>query len=186
MKEKKVTYRRCKVCEVSFPVNPFKPFLPGCSIDCNMKYGRLLAEKKKAKESRDTIKVMKEKLMTHKDYLKLLQVVFNTYIRLRDKDRECVSCGCDMKGRKGDASHFYSVGGNANLRFNEDNTHLSCVPCNQFKHGNLLEYAERLPKRIGQERFERLKLDRNTPTKLSIPEIQERIKHYKQLIKEMK
>ena len=61
-------------------------------------------------------KQIMEKLKTHKDYLNELQVVFNTFIRLRDKDQWCISCGCNMVGRKGDASHYYSVGSAPELR----------------------------------------------------------------------
>lgn len=180
----KIRYRKCKMCNYQFEVNPFKPLIPVCCINCAIDYQRLLKKNKEAKESRDKTKVMKEGLLTHKDYLKMLQTVFNTYIRIRDKNQKCISCDCDMQGRKGDASHFYSVGGNSNLRFNELNTHLSCVPCNQFKHGNLLEYAERLPLRIGIENFEKLKQDRNVIVKYSIEELKELIIIYKQKLKQ--
>src|SRR5690606_10781771 len=115
----------------------------------------------------------------------LLQKVFNTYIRQRDKGQLCISCGCKVEN--GHASHMFSVGGNPNVRFNEDNSHLSCVECNLHKHGNLVEYALRLPERIGKERFEKLVNDsRQTVLKLSIPEIQEKITYYKNQIKLLK
>jgi hypothetical protein len=180
---KKVRFKKCKVCLNKFEVNPFKPLVPVCGITCAITLSNKLKQQEIAKKWRQEKKVMKEKLKTHKDYLRDLQKVFNSYIRLRDKDLECVSCGCSMQGRKGDASHFYSVGGNANLRFNEDNVHLACVPCNQHKHGNIAEYAIRLPLRIGVERFEALKEKRNKVVKLSIDEINEKIKYYKKLLK---
>jgi len=162
--------KKCLMCTASFI--PSQPLQVVCSASCALEFHRQKQWKKEAKK-------MKEKLMTHKDYLKILQVVFNTYIRMRDKDKPCISCGCDMKNRKGDASHFYSVGSNPSLRFDEDNVHLSCVPCNQYLHGNLLEYAERLPLRIGAYRFDQLKSRKSTINKLTIPEIQDLIKLYK-------
>jgi hypothetical protein len=127
---------------------------------------------------------MKEELMTHSAWLKKLQVTFNRYIRLRDKDKGCICCGKPLKG-KFDAGHFYSVGAHPELRFNEDNVHGQTVHCNRDKHGNLLEYAERLPRRIGEKRYNALKEAKGSTFKPSIPEIKEMIELYKTKIKEI-
>ena len=79
--------------------------------------------------------------------------VFNKWIRERDKERPCVSCG---SWNTEHASHYYSSGKHTNLRFNEDNVHLSCLKCNYFLHGNLIPYRQELIKRIGIERVEAL------------------------------
>jgi hypothetical protein len=42
------------------------------------------------------------------------------------------------------------------LRFDEDNCHRQCVPCNQHKSGNAIEYRIGLVARIGVGRVERL------------------------------
>lgn len=141
--------------------------------------------KDKENEWKKEKKERKEVLMSHSEWLKLLQSTFNTFIRLRDKGRECISCGCKVEN--GHASHFFATASHPNLRFDEDNVHLSCIEDNLHLHGNLIEYSLRLPKRIGQERYDSL-LDRSKKTilKLSIPEIQEKIKEYKQKIKELK
>ncbi|CAB4215321.1 Bacteriophage lambda NinG, partial [uncultured Caudovirales phage] len=55
-----------------------------------------------------------------------------------------------------DASHYYSAGKHNNLRFNEDNVWLSCRRCNYYMSGNLIPYRERLIKKIGLERVEKL------------------------------
>jgi len=144
------------------------------------------ATKKLNSEWNKERKQIMEKLKTHKDYLNELQVVFNTFIRLRDKDQWCISCGCNMVGRKGDASHYYSVGSAPELRFNEDNCHLACVPCNQHLHGNLLEYSNRLPKRIGWERFSILQDKKGVSNKFSIDELKAKTAHYKAQIKILK
>lgn len=151
-------------------------------VSCLSKKGK----EKEAKQIRKETKEARESMLTKSDYIKMLQIVFNAYIRERDRYLPCISCGCSMVGRKGDASHFYSAGGNPAVRFNEDNVHLSCVPCNQHKHGNLLEYAERLPARIGLCRFENLKKIRNKEAHYSIPELKEMIAEYKKKIKELK
>ena len=102
------------------------------------------------KEWKKRKKVIKEELKTHSDYVKELQIVFNKYIRLRDKDKPCISCKNMLKG-KFDAGHFYSVGNYPGLRFNEDNVHGQCVHCNQWRGGNLHEYKDNLKIRIGEE-----------------------------------
>lgn len=38
-------------------------------------------------------KEIKESIKTHKDYIKELQTIFNKFIRLRDSNKGCISCG---------------------------------------------------------------------------------------------
>ena len=153
-------------------------------VVCSPKCAAELAKKKEAARRSKETRRMKRELMTHSDWLNLLQKVFNSYIRKRDQNKPCISCGKPIKG-KADAGHFFSVGAHPELRFDEDNVFRQCVPCNRHLHGNLIEYAERLPLRIGIESFEALKARRGQVSKPSIPEIQELIKHYKQKIKEL-
>lgn len=83
--------------------------------------------------------------------LKLLaQKYFNRFIRERDKGEQCISCDSYNTSQ---ASHFYSAGHYNSLRFNEDNVHLSCLRCNYFLAGNLIEYRKKLEKKIGSERL---------------------------------
>jgi hypothetical protein len=123
--------------------------------------------------------------MTKSDYLNICQKVFNTYIRTRDKGKPCVSCDKFLKENDVNASHFFSVGSSPNLRFNEDNVHSSCIKCNKELHGNIIEYALRLPKRIGIERYNQLVNDRNKPALLTIEDIKELIAIYRVKTKEL-
>jgi len=136
-------------------------------------------EKQKSKQWRTEKKVIKEKLLTKKDYLNILQKVFNTYIRMRDKGKPCISCDKFLKDNDVNASHFYSVGSYPNLRFNELNVHSSCIECNMYKSGNLIEYSLRLPNRIGLDNFNKLKEDKNKLSKITINEVKDLIKVYK-------
>jgi ssDNA-binding Zn-finger/Zn-ribbon topoisomerase 1 len=113
----------------------------------------------------------------------MAQTVVNSFIRLRDEKKGCITCGTDLRGRKFDAGHFFSTGAYPNIRFNLDNIHGQCVPCNQHKHGNHTEYFIRLPKRIGLDRFNKLLEIRHQQTKYSIEELKELIKEYKLKIK---
>lgn len=115
--------------------------------------------------------------------LKKTQMAFNKFIRMRDKDKGCVSC----KSHKVDnASHYFSAGKYPALRFHEDNVHGSCLRCNYFMSGNLLEYRKGLVKRIGEERLETLEGLANRKThKWSYVELVLLEKEYKQKIKSL-
>ena len=77
------------------------------------------------------------------------QVAFNKFIRARDKDLPCISCGT---GRVAQAGHYLSQGHHSALRYNEDNTNGQCVRCNLFLHGNLINYRAGLIRKIGEDR----------------------------------
>lgn len=81
--------------------------------------------------------------------------IFNTFIRMRDKGKPCISCGAftDLQ-----AGHFFSAGHYTHLRFNEDNVWGQCVRCNYHLHGNQAEYRIGLIKRIGEEKVKQLEI----------------------------
>lgn len=141
-----------------------------CSASCAYAYQKQQRERREKKEWAKEKKKIKDSLKTKQDHEKELQVIFNAYIRERDKGKECISCGIRLSG-KFDAGHFYPAGTYKNLRFDEENTHGQCVHCNQHKHGNLNEYRFGLIGRIGYERLEALDQRRLVPRKYSIPEI---------------
>lgn len=162
---------------------PQRPLQSVCSYKCANNYQKLLKENKEKKEWRDEKKVLKDKLKTHKDYLQILQSVFNTYIRMRDKGKLCICCDKPLT-KTYHAGHFFSVGAYPNLRFDEDNVHAQREDCNLHKHGNIAEYAIMLPFRIGYHAFKALEEKREQINKISIVEIKELIIHYKQKIKQ--
>ena len=177
--QNKIRPRRCKVCNEVF--TPNRPLVPVCGPKCAIDYSNKLKANKQKKED----KIQREKLKTHKDYLRELQTIFNAYIRERDKNKACISCGSVLNS-KYDAGHFFSVGAYSNLRFNVNNVHAQCVACNQHKHGNITEYSIRLPERIGLEKYNKLLEQRNETNKLSIPEIEVLKIKYKELTKILK
>jgi hypothetical protein len=97
-------------------------------------------------------------LKSRQQWLKEAQVAFNRYIRTRDAAEPCISCGRFHTGAY-DAGHYRSVGAQPAIRFNEDNCHKQCVPCNQHKGGNVIEYRLRLLQKIGPERLAFLEQD---------------------------
>jgi hypothetical protein len=142
--------KKCKNCK-----QPFEP------LHFNQKYcfaqpcQKVWIESEKLKQWRKRKKEIKEQTETLSDLLKLAQKHFNTFIRLRDRDKPCISCGGKL-GAKYDAGHYYSAGGHYALRFDENNVHAQCVQCNQHLHGNLTAYRVGLIERIGFEKVEEL------------------------------
>ena len=149
-------------------------------VQCLIDKGREKRKKQWRKEKTE----LKAKLKTKSEWLNDLQKTVNTYIRERDCGKPCISCDKPLRG-KFDAGHYFTVGAYPNIRFDEYNIHGQCVECNQHKHGNITEYAIRLPYRIGQQRYDDLLMRRNDSNKLSVEDIKEKISHYKNLIKEL-
>jgi len=170
---------RCKNCKEKF--EPVRFNQKYCLKD---ECVRAFVAEAKEKQWKQTKTRMKADLKTTSDWLKEAQVVFNKYINLRDKGRPCISCGKQIKGRV-NASHFWNANNHHNVRFDEDNVHSSCINCNQFLSGNLLEYRTRLCSKIGQERFNKLEEKRHVTKKWSKDELELLIKKYKQKTKEL-
>ena len=85
--------------------------------------------------------------------LKKATKVFNAFIRKRDEDQGCISCGSYGNLQAG---HYYSAGHYPILAFNENNCNFQCVRCNMYLSGNLLEYRKNLIKKIGIAEVEKL------------------------------
>jgi len=109
--------------------------------------------------------------------LKRAQDVFNRFIRERDKDKGCISCGAPVE----QAGHYFSQGHHSALRYNEINTNGQCVRCNMYLSGNLIKYRQGLVKRYGAEKVERLELhaDLKKAFKWSRIELEQIINKYK-------
>jgi hypothetical protein len=168
--------RKCKHCKEVFQKTQPLQFV--CSPKCAIDYSKKEKVNKINKETRE----MKKALLTHKDYIKMLQVVFNTFIRTRDKDEACISCGTRNDVQYA-AGHFYPTTYQY-LRFNEDNVHKQCnKKCNMMQSGNLVEYRPQLEEKIGFDRLQTLHNNRHKRLELSIPEIKDLIKIYKEKTK---
>lgn len=82
--------------------------------------------------------------------LKQTQILFNSYIRLRDKGLPCISSD-NPYDSSFDAGHCFSVGSYDGLRFDYDNCHGQSIGDNRFKEGNHENYLISLRDRIGEE-----------------------------------
>ena len=141
--------KSCKVCKAKFTPRSSTQLV--CSWQCSIAY----TSKEKAKRERKEYREKKEALKSRRDWLNEAQTAFNAYIRFRDAELPCVSCGRHHTGQY-HAGHYRSVGAAPQLRFNEDNVHKQCQPCNTHKSGNAIEYRINLVKRIGLEKVEKL------------------------------
>ena len=79
----------------------------------------------------------------------------HAYIRKRDTNKNCISCGTEWNDTF-QAGHHYSANSYNTLKFNLDNIHSQCRKCNLFLEGNFDNYALNLPKRIGKDRYNEL------------------------------
>ena len=190
MRNKPLKQHKCKECGEYY--TKFRSTQQVCSVKCAMAMGKRKAEEKRKKlekadrlEASRRMRERKEKLKSRSDWLKDLQRVFNEFIRLRDKDLPCISCGRYHEGQY-HAGHYRSVGACPELRFNEDNVHKQCSACNNHLSGNILEYRLGLIEKIGLERVEFLERQDHPPLKLSVEEIKDLIKVYKAKVKELK
>jgi len=180
---KKVYPRKCVRCKEKF--TPQNNTQVCCSSFCAIQHVKTIKKKKATKEWQEQKKALKNDLMTKSDYLNLAQKVFNTYIRLRDKGKPCISCGATKYTSS--CGHYYSSGNHKNVTFNEDNCHAQCwYYCNSSLSGNLIEYRKGLINRIGIERLDYLDSIAKIEKKFTIEEIKEIIKIYKEKIAELK
>lgn len=183
MRNKPPKQHQCKECRAYYIKK--QSMQQVCSMECAIAYSKRKAEEKRKKqeksdrlEARRRMRARKEALKSRSDWLKEAQKAFNEFIRLRDKDLPCISCGRYHEGQY-HAGHYRSVGACPELRFNEDNVHKQCSVCNNHKSGNAIEYRINLIRKIGLERVEFLERHDHQPLKLSIDEIKELIKFYK-------
>lgn len=150
-KPKQPRPKKCRVCTETY--TPSKPLQVVCSPSCALLHARQKGEKERkamAKIERKAIREAKERIKPRSEHAREAQAAFNAWVRERDADQPCISCGRHHQG-KYDAGHYRSVGSNPALRFEPLNCHRQCVPCNQHKSGNSIEYRIGLVARIGAE-----------------------------------
>lgn len=162
--------RKCLNCRKKFTPK-YSSLQSTCSPKCaieHVKRENKKAADKQAKADRKAHREAKEKLRTKRDWIKLTQPVFNRWIRLRDHDQPCISCGRydheipeTYVGGKWDCGHFLTVGAYPELRFEPLNAHKQCKICNagsgkytRKNHTVTQSYRENLILRIGLDKVE--------------------------------
>jgi hypothetical protein len=182
---RKLGKRKCNWCKNEFQKT--RAIQPACSFDCLIKLSKEKVKKDRAKIEKEETKVLKVGLLTHKDWLGMLQVKINFIARTIDTDFSCIS----SRRTKGQmhAGHFFTVGAHPNLRFHLFNIWKQTSRDNTYNGGNITEYLFNLHRLFGNDfvNNEILNLDEKYPvTKLSVPEIKEAIEKCKEVINRQK
>lgn len=185
MTAKQLRPKKCRVCLEAF--SPRKHLQVVCSPNCALLHAKQKRERERkalAKIERKAIREAKERIKPRAAYMKEAQAAFNAWVRERDAGLPCISCGRHHQG-KYDAGHYRSVGSNPALRFEPLNCHRQCVPCNQHKSGNAIEYRIGLVARIGAEKVAWLE-GLHEPKKYTIEDLQQITAHYRALLRDLK
>ena len=179
--------KKCRVaaCRASFV--PSRMGQAVCSPACALIDGPRHAPKARkalADIERKDIKVRKEKLKSRADHAKDTQQAFNEWVRLRDADLPCVSCGRHHDGQY-HAGHYRTVAANPAIRFEPLNVHKQCAPCNNHKSGDIVNYRIELVKRIGAEAVEWLE-GPHEPKKYTVEQLKAITAEYRAKTRELK
>jgi len=145
--------------------------------ECAVPFARELEAKQ------NKLRLKKFKQNDKSELMKTAQREFNKYIRLRDKDKPCISCS-HTGDRQRHASHYRPVGRNSKHRFNEMNVHSACSICNAHLSGNLIPYREAMIKMYGIKMVEELESD-NEPHRYTVGELKDIINKYRKKIKDI-
>ena len=181
--------KTCKQCKSKFTT--LNPLQQVCGLSCAVNYSLALKEKNnrsQALKSRKETKIKLDNLKTRSDYIKEAQIVFNKFIRTRDGETNCISCGVhfgtSVVGGAFDCGHYLSRGAKPHHRFNEDNAHSQCKKCNRYLSGNVANYRIGIINKLGLDAVEKLEAD-NEPKHWTIDDLKAIRDKYKKLTKEI-
>ena len=143
-----------------------------CSPACAYVIGKRAGDRARAREARkqaQELRKRKEAAKPRAQWMREAQTAVNAWIRWRDRDLPCVSCGRHHQGQF-HAGHFLSTGARPELRFDEKNLAKQCSACNLHLSGNLVLYRAELIRRIGLSEVDRLE-GPQVPKKYTIDEL---------------
>ena len=175
MEQKKKTCKRCNQQKRIWA----RGLCQSCDIIENPQKYKIEKKATKKKEKKETISSLKIEL----------DIVFSKYIRYKhSKDGEtveCYTCGVIKPIKEMQNAHFWSRT-HLSTRWEEKNCTPGCVSCNIFKKGNYIEYTKRMLKDMGQDEFDKLELQKNTPFKINKTWLKEQIELYTQKLNEIR
>lgn len=178
--------RKCKICGARF--TPAFENQRWCCPEHGAQFALAELEKKREKQRGAAAKKKRAEWRERKAAIKPLkhwedatQRVVNDYIRERDRDLPCISCGTFITVQW-EAGHFRSRGAASHLRYNEDNINKQCHRCNDELSSNAIPYRIALIEKIGPERVEALE-NNNTPHRYTVEELKSIRMHYRALLR---
>lgn len=78
---------------------------------------------------------------------------FSEYIRKRDENKTCITCGKFTQEK--DCGHFLSRRFES-TRYDEKNAHGQCLKCNRFENGNQFQHGVKIDELYGEGTAEKL------------------------------
>lgn len=170
--------KKCKNCLKYFI--PERQLQSCCSFDCSIEWSRKPKAQKAYKMEKK--KELMEKYPDKSKWLSNAQTVINKYIRLRDLNKPCISCGYIGNSRQIHASHFRPMGNNQQLRFYTLNIWAGCSICNNHLSGNLIPYRINLINKLGLAKVEEIEANQERGN-YTVEYLQRLIKVFRKKIK---
>lgn len=177
--------KKCSACRVTF--TPSRPLQAACCVPCAITLANASRQRETAvieRRERAERKAARERIKTKAEHMKEAQAAFNEFIRERDRDLPCISCGRHHEGQY-HAGHYRTVGANPELRFEPLNVWKQCAPCNNHKSGDIVNYRIELVKRIGPEKVQWLE-GPHEPKRYTVDELKAMKAHYRALVRQLK
>lgn len=128
---------------------------------------------------------MPSKKPSRSKIVKKLDAVFSQYIRLKEADdlgnATCFTCGKIDHWKKLQNGHFQSRK-HYSTRWLEKNCQVQCAGCNVFRYGEQFLFSKYLDEKYGDGTSEELHIKAKQIVKFTNNELQDMIKHYKNLV----
>ena len=141
----KTTTRKCKYCLERYTPK-YSTTEPCPKYECRLKH----LEANTAKINRANKAIARNEIKSYAQRLGEAKKVFQKWIRLRDKDKPCISCGT-ISSSVWDGGHFKKAELYSGVIFHEHNVNIQCGKCNRFLGGNELNYRTGLIAKIGEQ-----------------------------------
>jgi hypothetical protein len=141
----KSTTRKCKYCLERYTPK-YSSTEPCPKYECRLQH----LEANVAKINRANKATARDSIKSYAQRLGEAKKVFQKWIRLRDKDKPCISCG-SISSTVWDGGHFKKAELYSGVIFHEYNVNIQCGKCNRFLGGNELNYRTGLIAKIGEE-----------------------------------
>lgn len=188
--------RKCKAKGCTNTFIQRNSFEVVCSLTCAINEGKRKEEMKREKELRlqrqlEQVRFKELKDLHQRKHKKLSEYeseakkAFQKWVRLRDKDLPCISCGATTSKPCWDGGHYKKAEKYSGVIFNEFNCNKQCRKCNFYEDGNEANYRAGLVKKIGAKNVELLETlaDKTRMYKYSRDELIGIRKHYEEEIK---
>lgn len=185
--------RRCLLCKEYFIADEMIKIPAGCNIIrwfCGVDHAAEYAKNRHYKQQKASFKAQKTKkrkeLRKRSYWYRRLQTLVNQYVRWRDRNEPCCTCGTTNPNIKYDAGHFHTKKARPDIRFELTNIHKQCSRnCNVLGSGMRNEYEKFIIEKYGSDHVEYLSKVRY-PLKEQFPtwqDIEAEIVRYRELLR---